>query len=66
MHRGERETRFALEKLLKKFRTTLENSSKTANSIDKHLPLSKVIKCAKEEDFIEFAQVVSFAKSHLD
>ncbi len=66
IHKGERETRFALEKLLKKFRKTLENSSKTANSIDKHLPLDKVIKCAKEEDFVEFAQVISFAKSHLD
>ncbi len=66
IHTGERETRFALDKLLEKFRTTLENSSKTAYSIDKHLPLHRVIQCAKEEDFIEFAQVVSFAKSHLD
>ncbi len=66
MHKGERETIFALQNLLIKFRTTLEGSSKTANSIDKHLPLDKVIKCAKEEDFIEFAQVISFAKSHFE
>jgi phosphoribosylformylglycinamidine (FGAM) synthase-like enzyme len=65
-YKGERDTRFALLNLLKKFRTTLENSSKTANSIDNDLVLDKIIQSAKEEDFIEFAEVVSFAKSHLD
>ena len=63
---GERHTDIALKKLLKRFRETLDDCSKTAFAIDYHYPLEEVAVRAKDENHLEFAQTVSFAKKHLD
>ena len=65
-HSGERNTQIALKKLLWNFRQSLDTSSQTANAIDKHLPLEEVIVRAKEEEYFELAETISFAKKHLD
>ena len=65
-NRGQRETNFALQKLLKGFRQNLDKSSKTANSIDTRRSLDTIIQSAKEEDFTEIAQTISFAQRHLE
>jgi hypothetical protein len=63
---GERNTQIALKKLMWNFRQSLDTSSKTANAIDKHLPLEEVIVRAKEEEYFELAETISFAIKHLD
>ena len=63
---GERHTDIALKKLLTRFRETLDDCSKTAFAIDYHYPLDEVAVHAKEENHLEFAQTVSFAKNHMD
>ena len=63
-HSGERQTNIALRKLLRSYRQSLDSNSKTANAIDKHLPLEELIVRAKEEEHFEFAETVYFAKNH--
>jgi len=63
---GERRTDVALRKLLIGFRETLDDWSKTAFAIDYHHPLDDLIVRAKDEEYFEFAQTVTFAKNHLD
>jgi len=63
---GERQTDVALYRLLRNFRRSLDTSSKTAYSIDRQNSLDEIINHAKEEEFLEFAELVSFAQKHLD
>jgi hypothetical protein len=63
---GERQTDVALKKLLRSYRQSLDIGSKTANAIDKHFSLDDLIVCAKEEEHVEFAKTVAFAKKHLN
>ena len=64
--RGERQTDIALYRLLRNFRQSLDISSKTAYSIDRHHSLDEIIVHAKEEEYFEFAKTISFAQKHLD
>ncbi len=63
---GERQTDLALNNLLKNFRRIVDADSRTANAIDKHLPLRELIFRAKEENYLEFAETVTFANKHLN
>jgi len=64
-HSGERQTNVALRKLLRNYRQSLGSNSKTANAIDRHLPLEEIIVRAREEEHFEFAETVYFAKNHV-
>ena len=63
---GQRHTRFALKNLLLGYRQILKENSRTAISIEGKQPLEEIIKCAKEEQYIEFAQTIKYAKDHMD
>jgi len=62
----DRQTDIALRNLLRSFRQSLDTSSQTANAIDRHYSLDRIIVCAKEEDHLEVAEAIFFAKYHLD
>lgn len=53
------QTHQAVKNLLKGFRKTLADSSRTARAIDMDDPLDEIIRCAEKEGFMEIAQLLS-------
>ena len=54
---------FLLNELVREVREALNESTPTAQSIDRKAPLSEIAKCAREEGLEDFAQALHFAES---
>jgi hypothetical protein len=51
----------AIDVLLEEFRLLIEDSSKTAQAIDKQEPLDSIATCAREENYYDLAEILGLA-----
>ena len=54
---------FLLIELAREVRESLNDSTPTAQSIDREAPQSEISKCAREEGLEDFSQALHFAES---
>ena len=62
---GEQSPALALKSLLKSYRKSLPDNSRTAYAIDRQYPLDDIFTFANREKYFQFADAIAFVKTYV-